>query len=463
MQRRVRSYGHRAFSIAALLMSSGVLVACQIGDTKVEACARLAAHPEENILIDGSAVGVAFGQINKAKAIEKCRDALVELDNPASKYHLSRALLSDEATTQDLREAKELIAQSISQGYGFANLGAGYVAYTFEPTSGMLAAKHYQEAISFGAKSGRTAVGYSLLFRDDTANRRAEGISILEAAAQSDPSIYLALASYYQTLPKNRENWQQAASALLAAQKSGVTQANLELARIYWEDGSPLRSIVSAREMAKKAVEAGLTEGYEIWLKSYYFATGNAQDYKSALSVARNGAKVGNVYSAYVAGHMLYHGQGTDKDTLEAERYLKFAAEKGSDDAKKLLDGGVTYRANQLRKMPSGNAQNCVKSRVSSYDKNIIEYHNGCSNTLNSLICSRHVATEIFSFFDGKNRESCRRKIVGSGQYIDNFYGADENSSLARSAISNTNVKIGVCHPPLEPHFRGNKVICKES
>ena len=451
-----------ALLFGVLIPLSGILAACQIGDSKKEACARFAAHPEENVQINNSSVGVSFGMISKTKAIEKCRVALAEADDPSSKYHLSRALLSGKVTTQNLTEAKKLLTQSINEGYGFANFGVGYIAYTFEPRSGTLAAKHYQAAIPFGAKSGKMAVGYSLLFLPDTANRRAEGLSILETEAQNDPSIYLALASYHKTLPKNRTNWKQATDMLLEAQKNGVNQANLELAKIYWEEGSPLRNLSTARQMAKKSVDAGLTEGYEIWLKSYYFAKGNAKDHYSALIVARNGSKAGNVYSAYITGHMLYHGQGTDKNTLEAEKHLKFAAQNGSKNAKKLL-GRVKYRANQLRNMPSGNPQNCVKSRMSSYDKNIINYRNGCNTALNTLICSRHVTTELFSLFDGKNRERCRRKQVGAGQYIDNFYGADENSSLARKAISNTNVKIGVCHPPMQPHFNGRKVVCKES
>ncbi len=438
------------------------LVACGANETKAQICARHAAHPEEKIRIDDEPVGMPFGEIVKADATQHCRDALAETDDPATAYHLARALMSGALSQENLDEARGLVTRSIERGYDFANLGAGYIAYTYEPANGLLAIDHYRKAQTAGASVARTGIGYALLYSGNTADRRDEGVAVFEDIAKQDPNAYLVLASYHKGLSDKRPDWQTAETYLKAAKQKGVAQANLDLATLYWDEKSPIRSVRLARAMAEDAVDAGLTDGYDIWVRSYYFTTGVYKNNKTALIVARNGSKAGHVYSAYLAGHMLALGEGVDKNTLEAEQHLKFATAQGSTNAQKLLNDRVTARANILRRMPSSNAQNCVKSRVTAYDRNVIDYRNGCSTGLNTLACSRHVATELFSFFDGKDRERCRRKYVAPGQYIDNFYGANENSSLARKAISNTNVKIGACHPPLQPYFNGNKVMCKE-
>ncbi len=106
-------------------------------------------------------------------------------------------------------------------------------------------------------------------------------------------------------------------------------------------------------------------------------------------------------------------------------------------------------------------AGNCVSSRVTSYDKNVIDYRNKCGIGINVIVCSNQAATEFFSIFDGKDRTSCQRKYVKAGGYIDNFYGASENSSFLRKAVSTTNLRIGACKPPVKPNFTSDgKVSC---
>lgn len=432
-------------------------------ETHFETCARLASHPEEGIIISGSPVGVSFDRIDKAEAVKACRQAVAADGNPRSKYHLSRALLSGEVLVNELEEAKELSQSAINSGYAFANIGAGFIAYNFQPSSGILAESYYKAAMPVARQVATNGIAYSLLFQEDTADRRDEGVEIMMSVAASDPNAYLVLSSFYQSLPKNRENWKKAEAMLLRADEAGLAQANIELARLYWEDGSPIKNEANARKRARRSTELGFNEGYEIWIQTYYHVDERRRDFTSAYRVAVEGAKAGNMYANYIAGHMSYFAQGTQKDSLQAESYLQTAAKLGSVQAKKLLDEEVRYRANELRRMPKSNPQKCIERRLSSFDRDIIDYYNGCSYSINVLICSRFVATEVFSFFDGKDRERCRTKLVGAGQYVDNFYGANENSSLARKAVSNTNVRIGACHPPMVPKFQGTKVICRES
>lgn len=446
--------------IGAVVLS---LAGCNLFASAAEKCARVGAHPKEGIVIDGEAVGVAFDKINRAEALKHCRKAVAQEAGPASKYHLARALIAEGVNGADLAEAKGLISEAIAEGYGFAHLGAGYVASSFQPVDGPAAAAHYMKAAELGAGDlGRLGLGWTYLFSPDMAAYRDKGLEILTQQAPANPALYINMAEYHKSLGGSRTNYLNAAEMYKAAGDAGIAQAHHDLGKLYFDANSPLRNIRKARKAAQDAVDLGLVEAYTLLVDVSYESARAAKSYGAALRVAQEGARSQNAHAAYVAGHMHFHAQGVEKNTLTAETYLKQAAALGSEPARKLLASDVTSRANRLRRMPKSNAQNCIKSRVSSYDRNNIDYRNGCDTGLNTLVCSRSVATELWSMFDNKDRESCRRKYVGAGQYIDNFYGANKNSSLLRKAVSNTNVKVGACHPPLMPVFRGSKVFCRE-
>jgi TPR repeat protein len=439
-----------------------LIVSIATRDSVTTSCARLAANPEENIKDGDESIGVAFAKIDKPNAINVCRNALTKDENKITKYHLARALLSGTVSETDLAEAKDLINQSINEGYVFAHLGAGYIAYKFKPGDGLAAVKHYDLAFAAGATSGRIGAAQAKLFSQNTQHLRTEGEKTYMALAKFAPSLYVDLSTYYSQQSKTVKNAKAAEQMLLLAHKGNVKQAAYLLTRKYAKKKSPLYNVNNVRKWAQIAIKNGYKAAYSDWIDSYYRHADAKRYYKKALEVATKASAANHTYGSYIAGFMHYNGQGTPKNSLIAETHLKKASAKGHKPAEKLLKYSVSPRANQLRNLPKYSAQGCVKSRVSRYDRSNIDYYNGCKTTLNTISCSRSVATEFFSLFDRKDRTTCRRKTVTAGKYITNFYGANKNSSLLRKAVSNTNVRVGACHPPLKPQLNGSKVTCSE-
>ena len=71
----------------------------------------------------------------------------------------------------------------------------------------------------------------------------------------------------------------------------------------------------------------------------FYLGKGEfARNREKAYRYFDRAAKVGDVYSKYAKGYMLYYGDGTRMDRRLDIRWLKEAAEIGDPEAKKLLE-----------------------------------------------------------------------------------------------------------------------------
>jgi TPR repeat protein len=453
------------FRLAFLCLCASFLTAC-LSEAPSIACARLAAHPAEKASHEGEAFGVAFEKIDTKAAIEVCAKAIEKDPSPQNKFRLARVLMTQKDPSQDVARATRLYQEASDAGYAFGDLGLGYLHYTFSK-NGTKAYAYYMKAAKAGVHMGNEGAAFALTFSPDTKARRAEGIRLLARLAGDNPKLYLSIAYFFETETPTAANLTEAVKAYELAAKHKIAGAELKIAWIYFDKKRPLYNLVRARSWGQKAVKAGDLNGYEIIARSYYvMKTPNdrqrQKNFRAAYDAATKGARAGNAFSGYLAGFMLAQGQGVKRDTLAAEPLLKAASARGSKAATDFLRKTVAPRAKMLRNMPKHSAQSCVVSKVSTYDRNIIDYFNKCDHTINVVTCERHVATEVLSFFDQKNREYCKTKAVGAGRYITNFYGANKNSAFLRKAIANTDVKVGACHRPLRPRLSRSKVYCDE-
>lgn len=249
---------------------------------------------------------------------------------------------------------------------------------------------------------------------------------------------------------------------LLDAQRRGVNEAVLKLLHLYSAPGSALKSAEQELKIARIAIHLGYAVGYESWVRSHVEKGTDYRNQIKTFQFATEGADAGNAYSAYIAGRMLLYGSGVDKDTRRAAMYLEIASRNGHEQATRLLQSSVAGKIQRLQDIPSYPANSCVSPRRNAHDGKIIDYFNKCSHGIYALVCSRHVATELWSLLDNSDREYCKPKYVAAGRYIGNFYGADKESSIARKAISNVSVNIYACHPPLKPKREFGKTRCVE-
>ena len=443
------------------LLLIAILCGCQLTETAAEKCTRLSAHPQEGATVDGKAVGVLLADVDKPLAMSTCKQAVKEDSRPELKFRYARSLLAGRPSTEQVKQARELAKTAISEGYPKANLVLGYLNYTFAPQNAQHAFEYYKRAKAAGMVAGDEGMAFALAFGENTKEWRQQGIAILEELAQDRPSFHLSVATAYTGWKNTTEMRRKAEAALKKAVAAKVPGAPFALAELYHSPTGTSETVRSAQHYARLAIKEKDSRAYGLLIDTYY-RRARKPDYKGALKAALLGAKTGDAYSNYIAGYMYAKGQGVDKDSLRAEPFLKRASDKGHKSATDLLRKTVAPTARLLRKMPKYAAQSCVKRRMSTYDRNNFDYYNSCDHPVNTVSCDRHAATEVLSFFDGKDRETCRRKWVRAKSYITNFYGANRQSSFFRKAIANTSVRVGACHPPLEPRLVNGKVFCKE-
>ena len=74
-------------------------------------------------------------------------------------------------------------------------------------------------------------------------------------------------------------------------------------------------------------------------MAQFYYGYGYAQreDYETAVYWYKKAAYQGLIRAQLWLAWCYYHGKGVDKDTYEAQEWLKKAASKGSADAKDYL------------------------------------------------------------------------------------------------------------------------------
>lgn len=95
----------------------------------------------------------------------------------------------------------------------------------------------------------------------------------------------------------------------------------------------------------------------------------------------------------------------------------------------------------------------CLVREASRYDANSFDWHNGCSGQIHVVVCSRQHATDLLAAIMGRSGERCDQRVVDAGGHIASFFGSDENSSLLRSAVANSHVRVAYCRPPKWPNF----------
>ncbi|MBU8545964.1 MULTISPECIES: hypothetical protein [Roseomonadaceae] len=98
----------------------------------------------------------------------------------------------------------------------------------------------------------------------------------------------------------------------------------------------------------------------------------------------------------------------------------------------------------------------CLVREASRFDANNFDWRNGCSREIHVVVCSRQNATDLLAAIMGRSGERCEQRVVQAGGHIASFYGSDENSSLLRSAVANSHVRVAYCNPPKWPNFEAD-------
>lgn len=441
------------------------LSACNAFDTAEESCIRLAASKWEKL-----ETHVDFDKINRQWAINSCRKAVAENETPANQYRLARALLVGEVDEASERESLKLYQASYNSNYQPAIQGLAYLRLWPKHIKRRvdLAEKLYSEAVEVGLEEMKLLHGYSMVLNEKSKNSVNFGTSIMFGELVKYPENYRYITEYHLDGKSKYADFLLAEKAYNIAWEAGYYDAGLQLATNYVskaENGDKkYTNSKKAIEVSKKLANQGYAPAYNLLWEIHYFGKGRMKNRQTAFKWAEKGANANCVHCQYASGSMLYNGEGVKKNTLQAERYLKLAANQNYQLAIDLLNDGVTRDAGILRNLPDKSPKNCIHQNISSYDKNIIQYWNSCDETLNVIVCKRFVASEVWSFFDGKDRESCNERRVYAKKYVDNLYGADGNSAFLRKAIANTKVRIFSCFHPLVPVFKNkNEALCEES
>ncbi|WP_431284511.1 tetratricopeptide repeat protein [Humitalea sp. 24SJ18S-53] len=450
-----RSVSRRDIAVLAgvLALIAAILAVTHKSPTAWAAeCTRLAAHPDERLATGG----VPISNISVAEARTACRTAVEKLDRPELHYRYGRALTAGTPTDADKALAFRHAQIAYDRQWAMAavllaNIHADGRGVPLNPD---LALRLLEPAIDRSVPSALWLAASIELRQAGNAARQERGVALMErAGAGGAAGAYAYIGDFFL----RSGNPRRAIAAYAQADAAGEREGAYGLGMAH----NQLRQYVEAAQHYQRAANLGLP-GAQSALAFYFYQGrgGLRQSHPDALAWALRASQGGERDGQYLAGYMYFHAEGVAKDALTAERHLQLAVAQNHTEARRLYEQQVRPFATALRQMPSGSAVGCVETRTSAYDRNFHEYFNRCSHRLNTQVCSRFLAGEIFSLFDGRNRETCTVRQVPAQAYIDSRFGADENSSILRIAISQSHVWIASCYFPLTPRREGNQFSC---
>ena len=150
---------------------------------------------------------------------------------------------------------------------------------------------------------------------------------------------------YYHGHGVDQDRAKAAALWQEAAEKGNIT-AMVNLAAACRDGIGVPQALSAAEHWYEQAAEAGSVESMVNLADICYFRK-DPPDHKKALKWYLLAAEKDDAHSQYMAGYMLLNGQGTDKDLVNAEKWLEKAAEQDQPDAVRFLANRYIYKEYQ--------------------------------------------------------------------------------------------------------------------
>ena len=178
-----------------------------------------------------------------------------------------------------------------------------------------------------------------------------ERLCTLQEAVAGDKQAQLDLARMYWEGEIIRKNRKQAIKWYLMAAEQGDTEAMFELASLYREE---IKKKPEFKKQAafwmKKAAEGGHMFAQNDLGRMYYYGETGRVRYKEAVKWYRKAAEQGDSYAFHSLGNCYYFGRGVKKNLETAAQWYRKGAEKGYEGSMRcyavFLARGIGVRKN---------------------------------------------------------------------------------------------------------------------
>ncbi|MEO0617940.1 MAG: caspase family protein [Pseudomonadota bacterium] len=277
------------------------------------ACDRLAASNGD---VNAVTAGVLFQQIDSARAIKACRDAVKQWPEEARfSYQLGRALDKAEENVEAL--------------------------------------VHYRRAAAFRYAAAINSIGTMHEYGESVPSNRTRAIEFYEQAAElGDGNGLYNLARAYETGDGKAQSFQRAAKLYREAAQQG--QADAMYAYGLLIDRGSLGSKDPAKALAwykRAAAQDQSDASYAIGLM-YHDGTGVTRDYSTAHSWFRRAAEQSHANAMYMIGRDLENGYGVSKSSRAAAVWIsKSLAAGGQFTATSLVKERALWGRNFWREL----------------------------------------------------------------------------------------------------------------
>lgn len=231
--------------------------------------------------------------------------AAADLGFAASQSVLGAMYEKGEAVLKSQSKANELHRKAAAQNYPQALLNVALIYYMGkgEQVSLPLAFEWMQKAADFG--SADAMYNLANFFRDGTGVKTSV-----------DDAIF----------------WYKKAAEFF------ISDANLNLGQIYADKGkTDSTQLVVAADYYTLAVKQGNVAAHHLLSVFYFYGKGVTQSYSQAFILAQYAATNNITDAQFNLGLMHYEGFGTSKNTGEAKKWFKIAADRGYSRAVEFL------------------------------------------------------------------------------------------------------------------------------
>lgn len=180
------------------------------------------------------------------------------------------------------------------------------------------------------------SLGYDLYTGGKLDGTQIGGAEEPESASSSDDDELSAAESELLEHAREMEAKKAAFKALLELARDGNTEATFKVAQCYENGYGRAADMDKAVYWYKRAAEQGQTDAM-LWLGTHFLEDGSL-DEKAAFKWFSAASEKGDLDARYMAGNMMFRGQGVAKNVDEAIRIVRSAAVEGHEHAKEWLE-----------------------------------------------------------------------------------------------------------------------------